>query len=61
MLAWNYADKADPFLDIRTVDLFSYIGLEALVTVTMNKTVVWDVMPCSKIEVRRRFGGAYYL
>jgi hypothetical protein len=43
------------------VDLFSYIGFEILVTVTMSSAVVWDEMACRKIDIHERIGGAYYL
>jgi hypothetical protein len=36
-------------------------GLQVLRVVTVKSTLVWDVKPCSPLEVRRLFGGTYCL
>jgi hypothetical protein len=32
-----------------------------IVNVCLEKTAVWDIVPCSSVEVDRRFRGAYYI
>jgi hypothetical protein len=31
-----------------------------LTAVAMNRNIVWDVMPCSAVEVIRRLGATYW-
>jgi hypothetical protein len=37
------------------------VGFEVFTTVTLENTVLWDMTPCSLVEVYRRFGGTYFL
>jgi hypothetical protein len=36
-------------------------GFEVLTAVTINSTVMWDLMPRNAVEVQRSFGGKCYL
>jgi hypothetical protein len=37
------------------------VGFEVLMVVTVNITVLWDVMECSQVETCRQFRGKYCL
>jgi hypothetical protein len=39
----------------------NYVRFQVLPAASMNLTDVWDVAPCSLVEVDRRFRGAYCL
>jgi hypothetical protein len=39
----------------------TYVGTEVLTPVVMKSTILWDITPCSPLEVNRRFGGTYRL
>jgi hypothetical protein len=34
------------------------VGFEVRKTVTIGTTILWDLTPCSLIELHRRFGGS---
>jgi hypothetical protein len=37
------------------------VGFEVLTAVVMKSSIFWDIMPCSPLEISRRFGGIYRL
>jgi hypothetical protein len=39
----------------------TYVGFEVLTAVVMKSTVFWDITPCNRLRVIRRFGGTYRL
>jgi hypothetical protein len=41
-----------------TRNTWQYVGYEVLASVTMKIMISWDIMPCSPVEVHRRFGGS---
>jgi hypothetical protein len=34
-----------------------HIGSEVLIAMVINSSVLWNLKPCSPVEVRRHFGG----
>jgi hypothetical protein len=39
--------------------VISYVGFEVLTAEIMNNSLFWDIPPCSRLEVNRRFGRTY--
>jgi hypothetical protein len=38
-----------------------FAGFQLLTALIMKSTIIWDMIPCSSLEVNRRFGGTYCL
>jgi hypothetical protein len=38
-----------------------YVGLEIPITVVMENSIFWNIIPCSPLKVKRRFGGTCLL
>jgi hypothetical protein len=34
-----------------------FVGFEVLTAVVMKRSILWDIMTCCPLEVKRRFGG----
>jgi hypothetical protein len=43
------------------LNFYQWPSLYDAITSRRNTTAFWDIAPCSKIEVDRRFRGAYWL
>jgi hypothetical protein len=40
---------------------WNVVRFQVLTAASMKFTVFWDVMPCSEVDIDRRFRGAYFL
>jgi hypothetical protein len=58
-----YSSVCSPalFISEATERVSLMVKLQVLTAASMKMTVLWDVVPCSLVEVYRRFGGAYCL
>jgi hypothetical protein len=48
-------------LNIVINSVLKNVGFEVLIAVVMKSPIFWDKMPCSPLQVNRRFGGTYRL
>jgi hypothetical protein len=45
--------------DIKRLKSPLVVGFEVITAVTVKCNIIWDVTPCSVVNVYRRFGGTY--
>jgi hypothetical protein len=52
-LCWSLGSKPTRYMDIYS----AFVGFEVLTPVVMKIYIIWDITPCSPLNVNRRFGG----
>jgi hypothetical protein len=56
-------------LEVASIQLYTalflnprfYVGFEVLTAVVTKSTIFWDITPCSRLIINRRFGRTYRL